>query len=552
VRRPVLLISSLLLGAGALWDASRQTWLCDDAFISFRYAHHLVAGEGLVFNPGERVEGYTNFLWTLLLAAAEALGVAPEASSVLLGLLAFTGLLVLVARTSTAIARDHGRELPWVSVALAGLALHLHHRLFATSGLETGLFTLLVTATVVAAVEARGPRSWGVVGLLGSLATLTRPEGALVYGLSSLAALAGARPRRRHLLAAWAPGVLLLLPWAAWKLVYYGDLLPNTFYAKDAGEAQWAEGAAYVGLYLGTYLALVPALAAAVLGPLLGRWSEPGWAGRRAGVLVGGLTLAWLVHVLRVGGDFMFARFLLPITPLLLLALERWLGRLREVPGTSLGLALACGLGLSVPPAGLLEDDGIGGVVEERNWYPESWREEARRQGAVLRRVLEGSDARVVFYGTQAMLMFYGEVPYALEGHVGLTDREIARNPPPAGTRIAHGKKATLDYLRSREIDFVLAYRLQLPAPELTRLDLGEGVRGRLVTYRSGVAEQLRANGARFVDFEAFLDHYLADIDHMPREKVEREYVQFRGYYFDHNDDPTREASFEARLADEG
>src|SRR5512143_1281620 len=61
-------------------------FLTDDAFISFRYARHLAMGQGLVFNPGgERVEGYSNFLWVLILAALNRVGVAPETSSQLLG-----------------------------------------------------------------------------------------------------------------------------------------------------------------------------------------------------------------------------------------------------------------------------------------------------------------------------------------------------------------------------------------------------------------------------------------------------------------------------------
>lgn len=47
-----------------------MTWfLTDDAFISFRYARNLVEGHGLVYDLGEYVEGYSNFLWVLELAA---------------------------------------------------------------------------------------------------------------------------------------------------------------------------------------------------------------------------------------------------------------------------------------------------------------------------------------------------------------------------------------------------------------------------------------------------------------------------------------------------
>src|SRR5689334_10099421 len=71
----------------------------DDAYITFRYARNLVRGLGLVYNPGERIEGYTNFLWTILVAAGLKLHVAPEVTTKLLGgaaalgSLAITGLL---------------------------------------------------------------------------------------------------------------------------------------------------------------------------------------------------------------------------------------------------------------------------------------------------------------------------------------------------------------------------------------------------------------------------------------------------------------------------
>src|SRR5262245_30182050 len=78
-----LLIAPVLLVAAAY--ATQHYWLCDDAFISFRYVRNLVTGHGLVFNVGERVEGYSNFLWVIELAAIwKLLGVVPEHASVAL------------------------------------------------------------------------------------------------------------------------------------------------------------------------------------------------------------------------------------------------------------------------------------------------------------------------------------------------------------------------------------------------------------------------------------------------------------------------------------
>ena len=74
-----LILTCLPWLALLVWLASVSWFLTDDAFISFRYVHNLLEGHGLVFNPGERVEGYSNFLWVLELAAIwRVLGVALE------------------------------------------------------------------------------------------------------------------------------------------------------------------------------------------------------------------------------------------------------------------------------------------------------------------------------------------------------------------------------------------------------------------------------------------------------------------------------------------
>lgn len=76
---PLALLSLLPWLVLLAWLSSVAWFLTDDAFISFRYTRNLLEGHGLVFNPGERVEGYTNFLWILELAAIWGLfGIRPE------------------------------------------------------------------------------------------------------------------------------------------------------------------------------------------------------------------------------------------------------------------------------------------------------------------------------------------------------------------------------------------------------------------------------------------------------------------------------------------
>src|SRR5438552_12188088 len=78
--------------------AARLAWATDDAFISFRYADNLVRGLGLVYNAGERVEGYSNFLWTLWCAAGISLGASPVVWSIVWGIACYAATLALLAR----------------------------------------------------------------------------------------------------------------------------------------------------------------------------------------------------------------------------------------------------------------------------------------------------------------------------------------------------------------------------------------------------------------------------------------------------------------------
>ena len=77
-------------------NVSFRRFIGDDAFISFRYARNWVEGNGLVWNAGEAVEGYTNFLWVVVMAAGLGAGVAPEELSIVLGVASGLAVLALV------------------------------------------------------------------------------------------------------------------------------------------------------------------------------------------------------------------------------------------------------------------------------------------------------------------------------------------------------------------------------------------------------------------------------------------------------------------------
>lgn len=529
--RPLQLLCLVVLVWG-VWDAWQLAWVCDDAFISFRYAQHFVDGHGLVFNAGERVEGYTNFLWTLLVAGGMALGADPVVLSLVMGWGAFVAVMLVLVASS----RSMGSVLP---IAATGLALHLHARTFATSGLETMFFTLWVTLALVGSVGARRPRDWTVVGLFGALATLTRPDGALFCAIALLPAFLHGW---RSVVAGGLPGALLVLPWAAWKVDYYGYLLPNTYYAKGAGEPWWDQGFRYLGLYFGMYGVLLLAFVGLVAFSLRGR-AGGGWSGSRAPRIWGLACALYLVHVAKVGGDFMFARFLIPITPILLLGAEWMIQRLDR--GRALvGGAFLAGLVFAPYPSEIL--DPSADVDEERLVYPWSQIEEAETIGGALATVTEGLDVRVVVYGSQVMLAYYAGFPVVIE-NFGLTDETIARMPIEERTKPGHSRQVTAEYLRERGVDLILGWRVLLDEGGFTEAEVA-GLPCRIVTYRAELWEELAKRGARFTDFQVLLDGYLVHVDEVSDEDLAADYQVFRDYYFRYNDDPGREAPFLERL----
>jgi len=530
-------------------DAWRGRWVGDDAFISFRYAKNWVGGLGLVYNAGEQVEGYTNFLWTVLIGLFLELGLDPVGVSAALGVLCFAGTLgVLVAASHWMRSEIEGAATQaFVPIAAVGWAACFHARIYATSGLETSLFTLLACLTIVGAGASRLPLHWALTGSAGVLAALTRPDGALLLGLAGLAALYQAARERKlgGVLAVSAPGLVLLV-YAAWKLSFYGDLRPNTYYAKSAYLSWWDQGLLYLGYFFRSYwvLALGWPLAAlaATRGPTAGL--------QRTGALLAAAPALYLLYVARVGGGFMFGRFCIPVAPLLLLGIEAGLLALPPLRARVLLVGAAVWLGMLFAPMPDLERGAQLGISDEWRQYPPELVARSRTAGRAMKELLEGTEPTVVIYGYQAMLAYYGEFPAVIEGVTGLTDAAIAHMVISERGRPGHEKKASPAYLQGRGVDFLFEFPIPLGPGGYTEIDFGP-LKGRLVTYDRSLMASLKQRGARFTDFEVLLDEYLAGVQGVPKEALAADYATFRAYYFEHNVDPEREARFEAALATE-
>jgi hypothetical protein len=235
-----------LAGAFALWaavfvarssvpgiDGRRYFCLFDDAMVSMRYAFNLAHGAGLVWNPGERVEGYTNFLWTLVMTTAT--GTLDRSHAVLaiqlLGILVLLALALASRRLAERVAPGE-RGTPTLAFAVA--LFHYPLAYWTLLGMETGLVALLWVLMLLEAFRGEGePRaSWRLILLL-ALAYLTRPD-TLVVGALVLAYRALTASRRSA--AVEAAGLALVVAGhTAFRLAYYGELLPNTYRLKIEG-----------------------------------------------------------------------------------------------------------------------------------------------------------------------------------------------------------------------------------------------------------------------------------------------------------------------------
>lgn len=215
----------------------------DDAFIGFRYAEHLAAGNGLVFEPGERVEGVTNAGWIALLGLLGALGLSVPVAAKVAGTLFLLGAIGLAAWTAGRLATAAGATTGAAEAAAVVLVAAASPELvyFSLAGMETGLAALLAAGG--AALVASG-RWWSAAVLAAALATV-RPEALVLFPLFvGLAILAGrlspsgigdrsGLPLRRL----GGPLVLFVVltgAVVAGRLAYYGEPIPNTFHAKPA------------------------------------------------------------------------------------------------------------------------------------------------------------------------------------------------------------------------------------------------------------------------------------------------------------------------------
>lgn len=272
--------------------AWRAAWTCDDALITFRYVRHWVIGDGLVFNTGERVEGFSNFLFVLLLAPPAAANADLYIVANVLGVAALAVQIALLAYLL--------RRAPIVVVGFAAalLATDRIAIVWATGGLETAVHGALVMTALVLQIE-KPERLRTLAGVHAALAA-SRPEG-IIFTVIWIADLAISRRADLRRALNWLVPLVAVL--VAARLVYYGELVANPYRAKVDGVPVMQFGPGYalaflkrMGLFGVTALATLP-----LVGLAIRNWR----AADRTLLLAFAFVTAQLVAIGASGGDYM-------------------------------------------------------------------------------------------------------------------------------------------------------------------------------------------------------------------------------------------------------
>ncbi|MCG8424956.1 MAG: hypothetical protein MJE77_44305 [Proteobacteria bacterium] len=508
IRAAVLRYGLLALcGVVLVWHSLQYNFITDDAYISFVYARNLAEQGALVFNPGDPVEGYTNFLWTLILGLLMIVGLSPEVTSLVLGTgfgLATLGVaFALVETVATAPARASSgpgfrpacaRLSPWPYVAPAVLALSAGFACWSSGGLETQMFTFWVTLALYAHVRGRTDRRWlRATGVIVALAAMTRPEGLLVAGLIGLHRLASNvlgqkrwRPSPDELICL-AGFLALWAPWYAWRWWYYGYPFPNTYYVKAAGEPPpgylarlHANGLYYVWQWA-RHSGAVHVAPILVAGTVIARpSSQRFWFG----ILALSLALSYLVYTVSVGGDFMgLHRFVMPVFVLAAVALALGLrvlislvpaGRARSIAAIAVCLAAIAGHGTRQ----------IALTAESMRWG--NWKSDrgidtpaflavyARDRAAIgehMRSCFKDDDLSIV--GGAGAQPYRGRMR-AIDVF-GLVSRQIAHEVQPSNPRPGHNKWAPDRMLLAHHPEFVFSCYSIHRHPEQPRFNCRPG-----------------------------------------------------------------------------
>ncbi|MGH9967882.1 MAG: hypothetical protein ACREBG_08655 [Pyrinomonadaceae bacterium] len=419
----------LLLLAGALAVLAIHAWhympfIADDALISLRYSKRLIEGQGLAWNPGERVEGYSNLLWVLCTAA---LGLMRIDLIVAVRILGFLGMGATLAATVYAHPLKTWRAVLSLFFVLLFLSLSAPFAVWTIGGMEQPMVAGLLAWAVVFCYPRlershESATTMLLLGLIFGLLCLTRLDGVIFTAAAVFAILIIGRASRE----AWGKAVslaifpiLFLLGQIVFRRVYYGEWIPNTALVKfNPSGKHGMDGLAY--LRAGVF-PILPLIALAGLSVVLSFWKK--FRMERM-VLLCMLAVAWTAYVVLIGGDIFPAwRHLVPLIVLLVLMLaagSEWVAERASRQAFAL-MSTACAVLLCVFFVLQSRDEENFRAISER------WEWDGKAVGTMLKRAF-GAQQPLMAVDPAGCLPYWSELPTV--DMLGLNDYYLPRHPP--------------------------------------------------------------------------------------------------------------------------
>ncbi len=272
----------------------------DDAYISYRFVENFLNGNGLVFNIGERVEGFTNFGWVIYMIFLGKLSLDYILISKLTGFLFGIGILGIIFLLGNKLV-EFNKDKILIYLALYLTACSQSMAYWAVAGLETTAFAFFALLSLYLFIQKNKLLPFAII-----TAVLLRPEGALIAIILVLTELITTRTFPKYSFRSAVVALILGLPYIAFKLIYYGSLLPNSFYAKTGMSSdQLSNGIEYTTRFMTHYgFYGIPLIIAIVMFRKLSKEFQS--------VII--FTVIYTIYITVVGGDVLKVhRFYIPL-----------------------------------------------------------------------------------------------------------------------------------------------------------------------------------------------------------------------------------------------
>ncbi len=426
----------------------------DDTFISFRYAENFVKGFGLVFNKGVRLEGYTNFLWTIIIALPIKFNLNPINFVYYSGIVFFIITLFFTYKLSFRILES--KTLAFITLILLGTNYTMS--CYATGGLETQMQTAIITACYFLFFRFiletnREIKNLYYLSILSAVSILTRPD-SIIFAVIIFSAIVFIGKKEKlskvtifkNILTLLIPFLIILIPYLVWKLNYYGNILPNTYYVKAGSQTSIVSGLKYVGWFLTSYwLIIFPIILLVLLKEFLNE------VNLKISLLL--ITiLVWTLYLIKIGGGFMEFRFFVPILPFIFIVIVWIINKLIQPEKLKVVFLVIIITGSIFHAVTFHYNSGIEGirVLESHLTNPnQNW----IGVGKKLKTIFGGSDVEIAVTAA-------GAVPYYSElktlDMLGLNDKYIAREQNIISNRPGHQKLASIDYLKRKGVNLLI------------------------------------------------------------------------------------------------